>query len=66
MSKLVRFLVTLSLFSLLALSSLASATNYTLWVNGRGGGGVIGDYNSFSYWGPASTAAEIAEPSAHA
>jgi hypothetical protein len=59
MRKLVRFLVSLSLFSLLAVSSLASATNYSLWVNGRGGGGVIGDYNSFSYWGPAGTAAGV-------
>jgi hypothetical protein len=59
MSKLVRFLVSLSLFSLLAVSSLASATNYSLWVNGRGGGGTIGDYNSFTYWGPAGTAAGI-------
>src|SRR5437660_2608606 len=59
MSKLVRFLATFSLFSLLAVSSLASATNYTLWVNGRTGGGVIGDYTSFSYWGPATTAAGV-------
>jgi hypothetical protein len=37
----------------------ASATNYTLWVNGRNGGGTIGDYTSFTYWGPASTAAGV-------
>ena len=35
----------------------ASATNYTLWINGRTGGGQIGNYDSFTYWGPASTAA---------
>jgi hypothetical protein len=54
-----RFLVTLCLVSLTAVSSLASATNYSLWVNGRTGGGVIGDYNSFTYWGPAATAAGV-------
>lgn len=37
----------------------AHATNYTLWINGRGGGGVVGNYNSFTYWGPAATAAGI-------
>jgi hypothetical protein len=44
---------------LLVASSLAAAANYTLWINGRTGGGTIGDYNSFSYWGPASTAAGV-------
>lgn len=44
---------------MLAASSLAAATNYTLWINGRGGGGTIGDYNSFTYWGPSSTAAGV-------
>jgi hypothetical protein len=54
-----RTLAVLCLLSLAAVSSLASATNYSLWVNGRTGGGVIGDYNSFTYWGPAGTAAGI-------
>ncbi|TFW27349.1 hypothetical protein [Massilia horti] len=44
---------------LLVASSLAAATNYTLWINGRTGGGTVGDYNSFTYWGPASTAAGV-------
>jgi hypothetical protein len=52
-------LIKLSLVSLTAVSSLASAANYTLWVNGRTGGGVIGDYGSFAYWGPAGTAAGV-------
>lgn len=47
----------LSLLSLLPCT--ASATNYTLWINGRGGGGVVGNYNSFNYWGPAATAAGV-------
>jgi hypothetical protein len=50
MMKLMRIMITLMLLSLAALSSIASATNYTLWINGRGGGGVVGDYNSFTYW----------------
>jgi len=52
MTKIIRILVSLFFISLTAVSSIASATNYTLWVNGRGGGGVVGDYTSFSYWGP--------------
>ena len=37
-------------------SNFANATNYTLWVSGRG---VIGNYADFSYWGPSSTAAGV-------
>ncbi|MBJ6761014.1 hypothetical protein JGU66_09585 [Myxococcaceae bacterium JPH2] len=38
----------------------AAATNYTLWIHGRNGGGTqAGNYNDFSYWGPASTAAGV-------
>jgi hypothetical protein len=44
---------------LLAVSGLASATNYTLWINGRNGGGIVGNYNSFNYWGPASMPAGV-------
>jgi len=44
---------------LLVSSGLASATNYTLWINGRTGGGVIGNYDSFTYWGPAATPAGV-------
>jgi hypothetical protein len=59
MNKCMRILVTLCLASLTAISSLASATNYSLWINGRGSGGSIGNYNSFSYWGPATYAAGV-------
>jgi hypothetical protein len=55
-SPLVRLFVTLCL---LAASGWASATNYTLWINGRNGGGVVGNYASFTYWGPDATAAGI-------
>ena len=43
-------------------STLASATNYTLWINGRAGSGANGtpgNYNDFSYWGPSSTPAGV-------
>jgi hypothetical protein len=46
--KLLRTFVALCL---LAAAGLASATNYTLWINGRTGGGAIGNYNSWNYWG---------------
>ena len=54
--KLLRLVMVLCL---LVATGLASATNYTLWINGRKGGGTIGDYNSFTYWGPASVAAGV-------
>eukprot|EP01041_Mallomonas_annulata_P020654 gene20654-40497_t len=56
MSRFLRLFISIGLLSLTAVSSIASAANYTLWVNGRGGGGVVGNYGSFSYWGPATTA----------
>jgi hypothetical protein len=42
-----------------ALAGAAFATNYSLWINGRTGGGVEGNYADFTYWGPASTAAGV-------
>jgi len=44
---------------LLMAGGLASATNYTLWINGRTGGGIVGDYNSWTYWGPPGVDAGI-------
>lgn len=41
------------------IAALAHATNYSLWINGRTGGGQLGNHADFSYWGPASTAAGI-------
>ncbi|QNA91001.1 hypothetical protein G4G28_07590 [Massilia sp. Dwa41.01b] len=40
-------------------AGLADATNYTLWIHGRNGGGAIGNYNDFAYFGPAATAAGV-------
>lgn len=39
----------------LALACLAggvSASNYSLWINGRNGGGAVGNHLDFTYWGP--------------
>jgi hypothetical protein len=55
----VRKLRILLALCLLALSSVAAATNYTLWINGRTGGGTVGNYASFNYWGPSTTAAGV-------
>ncbi|KFE71444.1 hypothetical protein [Hyalangium minutum] len=38
----------------------AQATNYTLWIHGKNGGGTqAGNYADFSNWGPSSTAAGV-------
>ncbi len=47
------------LFVLAFITFSASATNYTLWINGRGNKAQVGNYNDFSYWGPASTPAGV-------
>ncbi|MEJ7808371.1 MAG: hypothetical protein WKG03_20925, partial [Telluria sp.] len=59
MSRFMRMFLSLGLVSLSAVTSIASAANYSLWINGRTGGGVVGDYNSFTYWGPGTTAAGV-------
>jgi hypothetical protein len=59
MSRFMRLLVSMCLVSLTAVSGVASATNYSLWINGRTGGGVVGNYNSFTYWGPGTTAGGV-------
>jgi hypothetical protein len=38
---------------------VGQSTNYSLWINGRTGGGQIGNYNDFTYWGPSTTAAGV-------
>ncbi len=40
-------------------ASPAFATNYSLWIHGRGGGGAIGNYNDFGGFGPNTVAAGI-------
>jgi hypothetical protein len=59
MNKTKRLTMVLYLFLFCALSSQAGATEYTLWVKGRGTAGVVGNYNDFSYWGPAKVAAGV-------
>jgi hypothetical protein len=54
------FLATLATLTLAGLiGAVAQATNYSLWVNGRGGGGQLGNHADFSYWGPSTTAAGV-------
>ncbi len=53
-----RIAVALCLPGLFA-AGLACATNYTLWIHGRTGGGAIGNYNDFTYFGPNTTPAGI-------
>ncbi|MDL2356626.1 MAG: hypothetical protein QFF03_15345 [Pseudomonadota bacterium] len=47
-----RLVVALSLLLAGAVCSQAGATNYSLWIKGRGAGGAVGNYDDFSYWGP--------------
>ena len=49
MSRFIRRFISLCVLSLTVVTSLASAANYTLWINGRTGGGVVGNYNSFKF-----------------
>lgn len=37
----------------------AFATQYSLWINGRTGGGQIGNYADFTYWGPSTVNAGV-------
>jgi hypothetical protein len=57
-ARLARLPYLLCLPGLLA-AGVASATNYSLWINGRTGGGAIGNYNDFSYFGPPDVAAGV-------
>ena len=43
----------------LVFSAFAYSTNYSLWINGRTGGGQLGNHSDFTYWGPATTAGGI-------
>jgi hypothetical protein len=57
MNRSLRFCVTLGLAAVTVVA--AQATNYSLWINGRTGGGQVGNHADFSYWGPATTAAGV-------
>jgi hypothetical protein len=41
------------------IAAISQATSYSLWINGRNGGGAIANYADFTYWGPAGTAAGV-------
>jgi hypothetical protein len=45
--------------TLTALAAPLNATNYSLWINGRGGGGQLGNHADFTYWGPATANAGV-------
>lgn len=59
MNKLMRLVVLLCLLLMSAIASQASATNYALWINGRGAGGAVGNYNDWAYWGPGTADAGV-------
>ncbi|HEX2568316.1 MAG TPA: hypothetical protein VH877_02075 [Polyangia bacterium] len=54
-------LFALTLCALCLAATEARATNYTLWIHGRNTGTPTqqGNYNDWSYWGPAATAAGV-------
>jgi hypothetical protein len=54
-----RWLAAGTLVATALLAVVAQATNYSLWINGRTGGGQVGNYADFTYWGPATTAAGV-------
>jgi hypothetical protein len=50
----------LTLTLVLLASAQASATNYSLWIHGKNGGGTqAGNYADFSNWGPVSVSAGV-------
>ncbi len=51
-------LATLAVLATLVAGAV-SATNYSLWINGRTGGGQLGNYADFTYWGPGTAAAGV-------
>jgi hypothetical protein len=59
MNKMMRTLVVLWLVFFGALAGHAGATNYSLWIKGRGAGGAVGHYDDFAYWGPAVVEAGV-------
>jgi hypothetical protein len=51
--------VTLAAVALALLAGAVWATNYSLWIHGRNGGGQVGNYLDFTYWGPSTTEAGV-------
>jgi len=57
---LTRAVLATSVAALLLAAPQASATNYTLWIHGKNGGGTqAGNYADFSNWGPSTTPAGV-------
>ena len=54
-----RSLPKLAFVAALLLGASTQAVNYSLWIKGRGSGGVPGQYGDFAYWGPSSVAAGV-------
>ena len=54
-----RVLIGLAVAAAGLLGLAAQATHYSLWINGRTGGGQVGNHADFTYWGPATTAAGV-------
>jgi hypothetical protein len=59
MKKLMRLAILLCFVFLNAAPGDAGATNYSLWINGRGSGGAVANYNDFNYWGSAALPAGV-------
>jgi hypothetical protein len=45
--------------ALVCIALSAYAANYSLWINGRTGGGTLGNHADFRYWGPGSANAGV-------
>jgi hypothetical protein len=45
--------------ALALVASAACAASYSLWINGRNGGGALGNDLDFTYWGPSSAPAGV-------
>jgi hypothetical protein len=54
MNKMMRLALVFCLFLATAVAGQADATNYSLWIKGRGTEGAVGNYNDFAYWGAAT------------
>ena len=54
-----RFVATGLVIAVGAIAAATHATNFSLWINGRTGGGQAGNYADFSYWGPGTTDAGV-------
>jgi len=54
-----RSLLACAVIAVAGVAAVSHATNYSLWINGRTGGGQAGNYADFRYWGPATTDAGV-------